>query len=94
MKQTETEIAVLQVKLANLDEKISNLRGEIADLREEMEDYSEKVSKVLKEFREENAAAHALMATKIASLEKWKWMVMGAGIAVGTVASFLLKLFI
>lgn len=83
LKQAETDIAVLQVRFNNLDEKIGEVKQELAEIRNDIEKDSEKFKNLLKEFQGDNAKAHRDMASKISSLEKWRWMIMGAGIVIG-----------
>ena len=45
---------------------------------------NEDTHKFLKEMKEASANAHKSMSDKISSLEKWRWMMMGAGIVLGT----------
>jgi len=90
LKQAETDIAVLQVRFTNLDEKIAEIKVDISDLRDDIEQSSEKSTTLLKEFQAENIRAHREMAGKISSLEKWRWMIMGAGVVIGSLGSFVL----
>jgi CHAD domain-containing protein len=69
--QTATDVAVLQVQVQNIEDKV----GEIKDAEENQ--------KMLKEMKESSSTAHKGMNDKINSLEKWRWMMMGAGIALG-----------
>lgn len=89
LKQAETDIAVLQVRFTNLDEKIAEIKVDISDMRDEIETASDKTTTLLKEFQAENLKSHKEMANKISSLEKWRWMIMGAGIVIGSLISFL-----
>ena len=91
LKQAETDIAVLQVRFTNLDEKIAEIKVDINELRDEIEESSEKSTQLLKEFQAENIRAHKEMASKISALEKWKWMIMGAGVVIGALGSFVLS---
>ena len=35
-------------------------------------------------MREEDIIAHKELASKVSQLEKWRWMLMGAGIVLGS----------
>lgn len=83
LKQAETDIAVLQVRFNNLDEKISEVRQDLAEIRDDLEKDSEKHVRLIKEFQQDNVKAHKEMASKISALEKWRWMLMGAGVVIG-----------
>jgi phage shock protein A len=89
IQQAETDIAVLQVRFTNLDEKIAEIKVDISELREDIEESSEKSTVLLKEFQAENIRAHKEMAGKISSLERWRWMIMGAGVVIGALGSFV-----
>jgi predicted nucleic acid-binding Zn-ribbon protein len=88
IKQAETDIAVLQVRFTNLDEKIDDLKVDISDIRTEIKNNSEKSTALLKDFQADNVKAHKEMSNKISILEKWKWMIMGAGVVIGSLGSF------
>lgn len=89
IKQAETDIAVLQVRFTNLDEKIDDLKVDISDIRIEIKDNSEKSTALIKDFQADNIKSHREMSNKISALEKWKWMIMGAGIVIGSLGSFV-----
>ena len=83
LKQTETEIAVLQVQYKNIDEKVDELKTDLKDLRTHLDTHTETTQNLIKEFQTANVASHKTMDTKISALEKWKWMLMGAGVLAG-----------
>jgi predicted nucleic acid-binding Zn-ribbon protein len=89
IKQAETDIAVLQVRFTNLDEKIDDLKVDISDIRIEIKDNSEKSTALIKDFQADNIKSHKEMSSKISALEKWRWMIMGAGIVIGSLGSFV-----
>jgi C4-type Zn-finger protein len=83
LKQAETEIAILQVQYQNLDEKVDEVKAELKDIRDDMSKNSEATLALIKDFQQSNVDAHKQMAGKISALEKWRWMLMGAGIVIG-----------
>lgn len=83
-QKAETEIAVLQVKVENIEEKVGELKGDIKDVRDALEKHSEDHTKMIKDMQDSSTAAHKSMSDKISSLEKWRWMMMGAGIVIGS----------
>lgn len=91
IKQAETDIAVLQVRFTNLDEKMDDLKVDISDIRSEIKNNSEKSTALIKEFQADNIKSHNEMSNKISSLEKWRWMIMGAGIVIGSLGSFAIS---
>jgi chromosome segregation ATPase len=84
IKQTETDIAVLQVQVKNIEDKVGDIKDDLKDLQNSINDHAETTANTLKEMQEASASAHKSMAEKISSLEKWRWMMMGAGIVLGT----------
>lgn len=83
-QQTETEVAVLQVQVENIEQKVGEIKEDVKDLRQTIEDHAIENQKTLKEMKDASATAHKSMSDKITSLEKWRWMMMGAGIVLGT----------
>jgi hypothetical protein len=94
LKQAETNIAVLQVRLSNLEEKIDDIKANLNDLRDDMDTQYDKITDLLKGFQKENTAAHNVMNNKVASLEKWRWMLVGGGTVLGAVLSTLARIVI
>lgn len=83
LMKAETDIAVLQVQYKNLDEKVDEVKAELKDIRDDMTKNSDATLSLMKEFQQSNIDAHNKMASKISALEKWRWMLMGAGIVIG-----------
>ena len=82
--QPETEIAVLQIQVKNLEEKIGELKMDLKALHDAIESNAEETRKMLKSMREQDVKEHGELASKISVLEKWRWMMMGAGIIIGS----------
>jgi len=83
IKQTETDIAVLQVQVANLDEKIDDLKSDLIEIKESLKTNAQHNETMLDQFKKENAEQHAELAEKVSSLERWRWMLMGAAALAG-----------
>jgi len=83
-KQTETDVAVLQVQVQNITDDISEIKADIKDVNACIIKNNEDTHSFLKEMKEASANAHKKMDEKITALEKWRWMMMGAGIVLGT----------
>lgn len=81
--QTATDVAVLQVQVQNIEDKVGEIKEDVKDLRKTIEAHAEENQKTLKEMKEASSTAHKGMNDKINSLEKWRWMMMGAGIVLG-----------
>ncbi len=81
--QTETEIAILQVQFKNLDEKVDDLKTEVKDMRISLEKHSKEHTDMMRAMEDSAANAHVELSKKISALEKWRWMLMGAGVVIG-----------
>ena len=82
--QPETEIAVLQVQVKNIEDKIGEIRQDLKSIREALDENAEETRQMLKTMREQDVKEHSELAGKISVLEKWRWMMMGAGVIVGS----------
>ena len=87
MPKTETAVAVLQVRVDNLTSDISEIKSDIKELTIHISKNNTDTNLLLKEMQETSSSAHKSMADKLAaqigSLEKWRWMIMGAGAVLG-----------
>lgn len=82
--QTETEVAVLQVKVENIENDVAEIKSDIKTLAETIDRKTTDTHNLLKEMSGAAEQAHAALSVKISTLEKWRWMMMGAGIVLGT----------
>jgi chromosome segregation ATPase len=87
MQKTETEVAVLQVQVHNIENDISEIKADIKEFNVSMTKNNDDLHKTLKEMKDSSANAHRAMSEKISALEKWRWMMMGAGIVLGSMGS-------
>lgn len=83
LKQTETEVAVLQVQYSHLNEKVEDIKTGLKDLATHIDDHMESTHNLIKEFQDENKRQHEETNKKVSALEKWRWMLMGAGVLAG-----------
>ena len=83
LKQTETEIAVLQVQYSYLNEKCDDIKTGLKDLQTHIDDHMTETHKLIREFQTENKDQHAAVEKKVNALEKWRWMIMGACVLAG-----------
>lgn len=83
----DADIAVLQVEFKNLDKKfdteIVELKGQVKDVSDKLDKTTESTHKLIREFQITNLKSHTEMSEKISGLEKWRWMLIGAGIVLG-----------
>lgn len=83
-EQTATDVAVLQVQVQNIEDKVGEIKEDVKALRDTIEKHADNNQVMLKEMKEASSTAHKGMNDKIISLEKWRWMMMGAGIVLGS----------
>lgn len=81
--KNETEIAVLQVQYKNLDEKFDDLKTGLKDLRDHIDNHIDDTQNMIRDFQTENKKQHDEVNKKVNALEKWRWMLMGAGVLAG-----------
>ena len=84
MPKTETEIAVLQVEVQNITDVIREIKTDIRDIHVEMVKNNDDTRVMLKGMKDASSNAHQAMSEKISALEKWRWMMMGAGVVIGS----------
>lgn len=83
VKRTETEIAVLQIQYENLNEKVEEVKDELKEIRKEISIENAEVKILLENIEKSSNLAHVDLNKKISALEKWRWMLMGAGVVIG-----------
>lgn len=83
-QQTQTDIAVLQVQVKNIEDKVGEIKEDLRSVHECLDRNSHEMKEMIKEMQESDSTAHASLAQKVSSLEKWRWMMMGAGIVIGS----------
>ena len=84
MPKTETEIAVLQVQVKNIEQDVSEIKASLKDMHECIDRNAHETREMLKEMRDEDNNAHLTLGSKVSALEKWRWMMMGAGVVIGS----------
>ena len=81
---TKTEIAVLQVQVQNIEQDVGEIKSSLKDMHECLDRNAEETRTLLTNMRNEDVAAHKELGSKVSALEKWRWMMMGAGIVLGS----------
>lgn len=82
-KQTETDIAVLQVQVKNLDNKVEEVKLDVKDLRVAINKGSEDTLNMIKELQTSNSESHEKLSEKVSTLERLRWMLLGAAAVAG-----------
>lgn len=83
-RQNDTEIAILQVQVQNIEDKIGDMKTDLREANISMEKHADSTTTLLKEMQAASLAAHKSTSDKISTLEKWRWMIMGAGVVLGS----------
>lgn len=92
--KAETEIAVLQVRIDNVEKKFDDIKEDLKQVDASIQKNYQQTTELLKEMQKNADQAHTALEKKISMLEKWRWMMMGAGIVVGSMGfETLSKLF-
>jgi septation ring formation regulator EzrA len=81
---TKTDIAVLQVQVKNIEQDVSEIKASLKDMHECLDRNANETRDLLTNMRNEDIAAHKELGSKVSALEKWRWMMMGAGIVLGS----------
>lgn len=84
MQSTETDIAVLQIQVKNIEDKVGGLKEDIKEVKDSLDSHAQAQATMFKELRDSSATAHKSLNDKVSALEKWRWMLMGAGIVIGS----------
>ena len=95
LQQYDTDIAVLKVEFKNLDTKFDtaliDVKADIKTNTDLIKEGNASTHKMLNDFNKSNQESHDLMAVKITALERWRWMLMGAGLVLGSVGYSLIE---
>lgn len=83
-EQTKVDIAILQVQVKNIEDKVSEIKEDLKSVHDCLDRNSEEMKVMIKEMQESDNVAHAALAKKVSALEKWRWMMMGAGVVIGS----------
>lgn len=81
---TKTDIAVLQVQVKNIEQDVSEIKNSLKEMHECLDRNAEETRELLTNMRNEDMIAHKELGAKVSALEKWRWMMMGAGIVLGS----------
>lgn len=83
-QQTQTEIAILQVQVKNIEDKVGEIKEDLKSVHDCLDRNSAEMKELIKEMQESDSKAHLALSQKVSALEKWRWMMMGAGIVIGS----------
>lgn len=92
--QTVTDVAVLQLEVRNLHDKVDELKTDVKDLHECLDRNMAETKEFLEKFQEQQSEQHAELADKVSSIEKIKWMLMGAAAILGATGLEAVQMFL
>jgi FtsZ-binding cell division protein ZapB len=93
-EQTVTEVAVLQLEVSNLHEKVDELKTDVKDLHDCLDRNMTETKEFLEKFQESQNKQHEELAEKVSSIEKIKWMLMGAAAVLGATGLEAVQMFL
>ena len=93
-EQTITDVAVLQLEVRNLNDKVDELKTDVKDLHDCLDRNMAETREFLKEFQDSQTKQHEELADKVSSIEKIKWMLMGAAAILGATGIEAIQMFL
>jgi FtsZ-binding cell division protein ZapB len=93
-EQTVTDVAVLQLEVSNLHDKVDELKVDVKDLHDCLDRNMLETREFLKEFQDQQTKQHEELADKVSSIEKIKWMLMGAAAILGATGAEAVQKFL
>ncbi len=93
-EQTVTDVAVLQLEVRNLHDKVDELKTDVKDLHDCLDRNMEETKSLMKEYNDLSVKQHEELAEKVSSIEKIKWMLMGAAAILGATGVEAVQMFL
>ena len=93
-EQTVTDVAVLQLEVTNLHGKVDELKADVKDLHDCLDRNMAETKEFLEKFQEQQTKQHEELAEKVSSMEKIKWMLMGAAAVLGATGVEAVQMFL
>ena len=93
-EQTVTDVAVLQHEVSHLHEKVDELKVDVKDLHDCLDRNMSETKEFLEKFQEQQTKQHEELAEKVSSIEKIKWMLMGAAAILGATGVEAVQMFL
>ena len=84
VQNSDADVAVLYVQVRNIEDKVVEIKDELKDVRVSIDRSTTSHETLIKSLKDDTAAAHRTLSDKISTLEKWRWMMMGAGLVLGS----------
>ena len=93
-EETVTDVAVLQLEVSNLHDKVDELKTDVKDLHDCLDRNMLETKEFLEKFQEQQTKQHEELAEKVSSIEKIKWMLMGAAAIAGATGLEAVQMFL
>lgn len=93
----ETQMLAVATNVEKLEQKVEGqyqtLHSRISDMRDDLrsdiDKKHESMTKMFKEHMDSETQHHESMKDKISSIEKWRWMIMGAAGVIGYILAHI-----
>lgn len=100
----KSRVATLETQVLNISEDVKRIESRVdgqyeqlhsrindlkEDIRTEIDTKHEKLIEKLDEHSKSEREENAKMSSKISSMEKWRWMIMGGAVVVGYILAHL-----
>lgn len=91
----DTQIQTMQKQLSNAENTVRETRDKLDDmnanlgqqLKTQIDEAMSDMSKALEDLSENMMEQHKTFDRRISNLERWRWMLIGAGLAVGAMVT-------
>jgi adenylosuccinate lyase len=84
MKETiNSRVAVLETQVTSMDKKLDELRADVKDMHDCLDKTRDLIVSEIQLLKQEEHLAHDRLTTRLATLEQWRWYVLGIAGAVG-----------
>lgn len=87
MPTVSERVSVVETEIKNIEEKLVDIKDDVKVVSDEVKRSHDVLLQQLTQMANEGKAAHAELGSKISAIEKWRWTLMGVGVAVGYIAS-------
>ncbi len=92
---TKQTVDLIEKRRVETDDKIQLVHGRISsgekELTEKIDNQYDDIMNELKDMRKESTEQHNKLSSRITTMEKWMWTVMGGALVVGSLISYLSK---
>jgi adenylosuccinate lyase len=90
MKETiNSRVAVLETQVTSMDKKLDELRFDVKDMHDCLDKTRDLIVSEIQLLKQEEHLAHDRLTNRLATLEQWRWYVLGVAGAVGYIVSHL-----